>query len=485
MLPSCDKVLTKASGTPHDPSYLPSYDDRDLLTLAMVKLVFHGDPYRERTDFSRAAQTAVLDVRIMLPFEPRSATAYSLQMELVASHMRTIFSIPQHREYVHSGYPSEPLLAEAAARQLHEWRTQGEKFEPGFTREPAALILAQNIDDALLDRGEIGEAVGRMLLVLARDRAALETVPRRFSRAVPVNAFIKALFAPTVAQAVLDSRPDNLAPDGSDVTFAEAFKDAVLNFTHFARWDDGSVPDECAAVGCFVRSMAVVCRKNASKIDAFIPVLLDRSAHLRPEVMTGILIRIDWKAGKTHGARPACSILETDVGLFDRTPLVEGRASPRPYITLIMEVGVPDPPSWHMDTATANVSSSEVPVPIPVAVGQPPRRACDQFETAQHPRYGIITYGCSHSVYGVIAKHESAMYGRILRRGDVLQEHPRQDANSLDLLQMQKPAFSTADASWDWIAKDDSSMDVGSESPVAEKGKGNQDGEEDVGMREA
>src|SRR5262249_28550335 len=138
----------------------------------------------------------------------------------------------------------------------------GEKFEPGFAREPAALILVQNIDDALLDRGEIGEAVGRMLLVLARDRAALETVSRLFGHAIPVNAFIKALFAPTVAQAVLDSRPDNLSPDssGATLTFADAFKDAVLNFAHFARWEDGSVPDEYASVGCFVRSMVVVCR---------------------------------------------------------------------------------------------------------------------------------------------------------------------------------------------------------------------------------
>ena len=387
MLPCCDKVLAKASGTPHDASYRPSYDDRDLLTLAMVKLVFHGDPYRERSDFSRAAQTAVLDVRIMLPFEPRSSAAHSLQMELVASHMRTIYSIPQHREYVHSGYPSEPLLAEAAARQLHEWRTQGEKFEPGFAREPAALILAQNIDDALLDRGEIGEAVGRMLLVLARDRAALDTVPRRFSRAVHVNAFFKALLSPAVAQTVLDSRPDNLQPDSSDVTFAEAFKDAVVNFTHFARWEDGWVPDEYAAVGCFVRSMAVVCRKNTSKIDAFIPVLLDRSAYLRPEVMTGILIRINRKQGKTKSVRPACPIVGAEVGLFDLTPLVEGRAPPRPYIALIMELGVPDPLLSHTDIAPADVSSSEVPVSTPVVVGQPPRRANDQLETVQHPRY--------------------------------------------------------------------------------------------------
>lgn len=34
---------------------------------------------------------------------------------LVENHMRIAFSIPDDREYLRSGYPSEPLLAKAAA----------------------------------------------------------------------------------------------------------------------------------------------------------------------------------------------------------------------------------------------------------------------------------------------------------------------------------------------------------------------------------
>jgi hypothetical protein len=69
-----------------------------------------------------AAVTAVLDVLLTLDFEPRSQVAHKREAELVASHMRIAFSVPKDRRYIRSGYPSEPLLAEAAARQMPEFQ---------------------------------------------------------------------------------------------------------------------------------------------------------------------------------------------------------------------------------------------------------------------------------------------------------------------------------------------------------------------------
>lgn len=34
------------------------------------------------------------------------------QADMVASHFRIAYSVPVHREYLRSGYSSEPLLAE-------------------------------------------------------------------------------------------------------------------------------------------------------------------------------------------------------------------------------------------------------------------------------------------------------------------------------------------------------------------------------------
>ena len=82
---------------------------------------------------------------------------------LVESHMRIAYSIPDHREYLRSGYPSEPLLAEAAAQQLWRWRTQN----PFLVVETLTSIL----ETGLLDRGKLGELTGRQLLLDAYHRA--------------------------------------------------------------------------------------------------------------------------------------------------------------------------------------------------------------------------------------------------------------------------------------------------------------------------
>ncbi|KAF8334009.1 uncharacterized protein EI90DRAFT_497595 [Cantharellus anzutake] len=41
--------------------------------------------------------------------------------QMAASHIRTVFSIPQHCEYMRSRYPSEPWLAEAAAQEMENF----------------------------------------------------------------------------------------------------------------------------------------------------------------------------------------------------------------------------------------------------------------------------------------------------------------------------------------------------------------------------
>jgi len=63
---------------------------------------------------------AVVDVLLTLDFEPRRQVTRNQEAKLVASHMRIAFSAPKDRR---SGYPSKPQLAEAAARQMHEFRS--------------------------------------------------------------------------------------------------------------------------------------------------------------------------------------------------------------------------------------------------------------------------------------------------------------------------------------------------------------------------
>lgn len=66
----------------------------------------------------------MLDVLLHLDFEPRRQVANDIQANMVASHMRIVYSVPASREYLRSGYPSEPILAEAAMRQMHYFQSR-------------------------------------------------------------------------------------------------------------------------------------------------------------------------------------------------------------------------------------------------------------------------------------------------------------------------------------------------------------------------
>ncbi|KAI1792023.1 hypothetical protein LXA43DRAFT_1008973 [Ganoderma leucocontextum] len=475
-----------ASDTPQVPAPSSNSECAALIALARSKLLCDSSVLAgERKRYSRAAQTAVLDVRIMLRFDPRRSAARLRERELVASHMRMVYSIPRDCEYLRSGYSSEPILAEAAAHQLHAWRVVE-------NADVAVAILERDFDDDLLDRGEIRETVGRLLLILARDRAVLTTLPDNeirtvFSRAVPVNAFIKELFPPDIAQKVLASVPDNLPASNTPEarrTFEDAFKDAVLNFTHFTEWGDYSPPDGDAALGCFLRSMAVICRTKGAIVDAFLPVVIRQSERLSPEGMSGILIQ--FKLRKAGGTQAAYEVDEKDLALFRTTPPLadsDGETPLRPYISLFMELGanrLPEPlradspvdvgpgsgpaamPTQPFDQSQQPVDNLDACAPGPAAQSSPPdvdlgvtaavhepdptpsRAVGDAARIVQevHPRYSMYAYGCSPSVYRV-ASRSARLYRKLVRSGDVLAEHTA-----------HKPFFCGGDASWHWLAND-------------------------------
>ncbi|KIM83568.1 hypothetical protein PILCRDRAFT_429445 [Piloderma croceum F 1598] len=72
--------------------------------------------------------------------------------------MRIAFSVPKERKYIRSGYPSEPLLAEAAARQMDEFQT--------LTPDINVMLdtLKHELDSSLLDQGQRDKVVFRLLL---------------------------------------------------------------------------------------------------------------------------------------------------------------------------------------------------------------------------------------------------------------------------------------------------------------------------------
>lgn len=102
---------------------------------------------------------ATLGIHLLLEFKPGRYEAAQMESRLVAGHVRVAYSVLQHREYMRAGAPSEPILAEAAAQVMSE-------------RNPLRY-LSGFLDKGLVNKGERGELVARLLLILAHDRAAV------------------------------------------------------------------------------------------------------------------------------------------------------------------------------------------------------------------------------------------------------------------------------------------------------------------------
>ncbi|KAG9095486.1 hypothetical protein FRC06_009760, partial [Ceratobasidium sp. 370] len=100
---------------------------------------------------------ACLGVRIGITFDAINPAAHATQSRLVETHMRVVYSIPRHREYMHTGSPSEPILAEAAARHLNPINQRSQISQLG----PMNLAIA--CQKGFLARGERGELYGRLL----------------------------------------------------------------------------------------------------------------------------------------------------------------------------------------------------------------------------------------------------------------------------------------------------------------------------------
>ena len=453
----------------------------EILEMARAKLVASRDIYSSYHTFSRTARLAVLDVQLSLDYEPRCEKTQVEEANLVESHMRIAFSIPVHREYLRSGYPSEPLLAEAAARQLWTWRKQN----PFMVVETLTDIL----ETGLLDRGELGELVGRQLLLDAYHRAVesehnTKTV-LNFSAGCYLITFIKMLYTEECAKQVLNSEPDNM----KGKPFKLVFKDARICFTHFGKMADDTGTTSAAAWAAFMRHMAIMCRNGQHSVDCILPVLL-WDTELCEHVITGILIQ--YKRKKQRGTVAGYTIDQDSIKFFPETieKCTHGSKkgsksksnSYRPYVSLIMELGVqpqvPDeantPTQFKPASSSKKTShrpqASDPATPSKVYIAG---QGTSHYLLEGHARYNIFAYGCSPTVYRGIDVAHKASYALLLSSRDFLGEHPRKDADTLKAVRRMKPFWNGGDC-YHWVEHNETLHGPVSVAPSVEFGVGDE-----------
>ena len=354
-----------------------------------------------------------MDILIKLDFEPRRE-AHEHLVEMVAGHMRTTYSIPRHRRYFRSGYSSEPLLAEAAARQIVRLQDNGDAC--------IGSILMERFKEGLISLGERGEVAMRVLLIEAYLRAVRidhpDDDPPIFSKGCRLVTFLKELFAEQYIETVLESRPNNFATGNP---LQDALSTAMVRFMHFVKAEDEGVLATSLLFAALIRGMAYIGGSSQKQVDFAIPVLLDPKLKFSPSSMSVLLIQV--KRRKQRGQINKYEINEADLDVFSVDVETE-----RPYLTFVAELGIQD--------------TEEILIPLA------PQGPSHPFDT--HPRYSIVVYGCSNIVYKDISTSRVSLYQYLLAGHELYTEHPRCHKDNILLLQQQKPLWNT-EHSYKWL----------------------------------
>ncbi|KAF4615349.1 hypothetical protein D9613_003426 [Agrocybe pediades] len=380
---------------------LPQFDELDVRRMANTKLSRlsyykqWGVSREVKEEHKATIRLAVLDILLSLHYDPlklhNCSRGRHIHYDMIAGHMRTAFSIPKDREtFMHSGYPSEPILAGAAMDLVCH-------YGPNGIDQMAQMFLSvDRYISGAIDKGERGENVGKMILLTAYMKAMSDSEDGRkgwlpnWHDGCSLVDFLKHLTAEKYHSVVLECLPDNVprrsnggerdeddttntdstdlgkrrrgetsnANDASGVQLEEAFKDSWVRFTHFVRGADDFVLTSSMAWLAMTRGMAMIGSSSQEGIDVHIPILLHKDKQISESNMSAILVRFESRSQASNKAKVVIS--QESVPYFpppDSTRDPHGSSKlfvdedddqigtpeehrSRPYISLVMELGV-------------------------------------------------------------------------------------------------------------------------------------------------
>lgn len=384
-----------------------------MIDFAKIKLT-KGDGTNED------AKIAATSIRIIIDFDITRESARTCEQRLVESYMRVVFAVPDHLEFMRSGTPSEPLLAEAAAQFLNA---------SGKFADDASDLLVNLLNQGFLARGERGELIGRLLWTLAHDAAInkhatpKESDPRELIYHKPILFldWLKALVAPRWHPIVLETKP---IADPNGPTLENAFQGVYLNFSHFARADDYVVIGPELLWISLIRGFAYQCANNQESTD-----LVAAMHH------GGLLAPISAKNTSPMNGQLKNRETRTDVLI---NPHVGGKpVNDLPTFSIVHDVGLP-----------VNGVYSYPSVPAKDLRGE------GRTKNIHLRHYQIHIEGCSNETYAVIPKTKNAVYKLLLAATKLGQDFPRNsNSEHRDAMIRLKPAFTAKESksSLGWV----------------------------------
>ncbi|KAF8637024.1 hypothetical protein AX17_003093 [Amanita inopinata Kibby_2008] len=267
--------------------YGTSREQIDILKFGASKLCGGFLPNWKDIVDSPGIQLSLMSVRLALEFNSTSMRVRARELEHVEKHMRVCLHLHHNLETALTISPSEPILAEASRLIMLN------NSEFNFSRS-----LLQHLEKLVLDKGDRGELVAKLLLILASDAAYISkkelrrksgsrlplmpvqaaepelllelepTVPR----AVSLELFIKELLAEKWHTDVLESLPAQWrTEEESRRSFQTTFQDAKIYFNHFIKIDDPRVINRDFLWRLIARGAAVLCADGQAGVDIIMP----------------------------------------------------------------------------------------------------------------------------------------------------------------------------------------------------------------------
>jgi len=302
---------------------------RNSVTIPRLKLQQEGVNFISKA--RRDADLVALAVCVLFDFGELYASQ-RIQMELIASHMRVVWSMNKRREYVISGYPCEPILAHAALHHMRQVNKLKERYS-------MLCVMRDAVVERHIAKGERGELVARLILILAYYDASrpLDAVPTPLGPTDDVSTRLEPIPSVSVKEflcALLPDKPGigefwSRSPrrGGSpDATVERVFGHAKVYFTHFVRYT--MTPKAKHLWAAVVRGQAIQCSYQQEEVDIIIPIVLDPTARLAEEHMSAILIQVRNRTSVAAHLPDAARI-----GVLERKT---------PYISIVFQFGLKD-----------------------------------------------------------------------------------------------------------------------------------------------
>ena len=307
------------------PSGTEGFKPERIIELAMDKLI-GGKSFilwkKEAQNRITIMETlAIFGPRLCIDIVPQSRYA----SHLIASYMHLCLDISEDRECIITSMPSEPVLAEAAARIMND---------SNVNLTELINQLSSALKKGVVEAGYRGELAARLLLLKAWDDCNKKKHPNGtdvgndYSHFVTMNEFLKSLLTDNVYRRIENHLEEQVKFTGTK------FGEAYIKFTHFINIT--YTPDRKSLCDALIRGTAFSCKRNQRGVDIIIPIYIGTlHEKLSKDHISYVLIQVkNWSTdnkGDDYPLSATASLSPAYIGIEELPHM--------PFLSLYLQLG--------------------------------------------------------------------------------------------------------------------------------------------------